>query len=331
VLLLVAVVFILAFGTACCLFFKDKTQPPSPPLKVANAETAKDLLRSVANGSVLYSALRGGNGKTNFPQKPSDIVDTLPPVVAQALEGCLNTTVPADGYVCRLIPVEVETDFLFEASPVNGYIGDTFIVTRDLKVQKKEVAPAVDQTKTVPDTEKTQENPPQDRSTEQIDSPPQTETALETKQPRKKTQASELIQSAKTKIKNVFDPPPPPPPPIRPANPDSAKEMLQSVYHASKLYSAQGGGNGQSMFPTTPTQIVDLIPEVIKKSIVFLRDEEDKAVPIDGYIMVMYPAQTQNPTDDFCFVAYPANYFTGPHFEITKRGVIKQISPEEGE
>ena len=344
--LLGLVALLLVCGLASCLFFKKP--PVKPQIEIAKVETAREMLVSVANAAILYSGQHGGNGQTNFPANTADIVDNIPLVFRPAVIGCTKEAKAIDGYLCRLIPSETKDNFLFEAYPATGFSGETFVITKDEKViNKKEFRSLPDKpdnaTQGRPSAaEKTpvQRNSegktvaPRKMETKPATAlPPSQEKSNERKTDTLKKRASELFAQGKAKIKEgvqkikeTFDPPPPPPPPIVPGKPSTANEMLKSVYNACILFSAQNGGNGKTNFPTKPTQIADAVPEVIKKAIVFLPEEEEKAVPLDGYILIMYPAKTQSPTDDFCFVAYPAKYFSGPQFEITKSGIVTEIS-----
>ena len=340
------VALLLVFGLASCLFFK---KPPVKPKKdIAKVETAREMLISVANAAILYSGQHGGNGQTNFPANTADIVDSIPLVFRPAVIGCTKEAKAIDGYLCRLIPAEAKDNFLFEAYPATGFSGETFVITKDEKVVNKrdfrslpnkpdsatQESPSVTEKPAVHRNSEGKTVTPRKIETKNAtELPPSQEKSPERKTDALKKRASEMIAQGKAKIKEggqkireTFDPPPPPPPPIVPGKTSTASEMLKSVYHACILFSAQNGGNGKTNFPTKPTQIADAVPGVIKKAIVFLPEEEDKAVPLDGYILIMYPAKTQNPTDDFCFVAYPAKYFSGPHFEITKSGIVTEIS-----
>ena len=333
------VALLLVCGLASCLFFKKP--PVKPKIEIAKVETAREMLISVANAAILYSGQHGGNGQTNFPSNTADIVDNIPLVFRPAVIGCTKDAKAIDGYLCRLVPTAVKDDFLFEAYPATGFSGETFVITKDEKVvNKKDFRSLPDRADNATqgrpaeaekpaaqrNSEKKSVAPRKMDTTPATELPPSQEKSNERKTDAWKRRASELIAQGKTKIKEKFDPPPPPPRPIVPGKSSTASEMLKSVYNACILFSAQNGGNGKTNFPTKPTQIADAVPEVIKKAIVFLPEEEEKAVPLDGYILIMYPAKTQNPTDDFCFVAYPAKYFSGPQFEITKSGIVTEIS-----
>ena len=107
------------------------------------------------------------------------------------------------------------------------------------------------------------------------------------------------------------------------ANIDAAKKALKTLARRAIYYSVKHGGNGQKNFPTNITQIAEYIPEQIKRAVVFLNTEEYKALPFDGYIFKMLPSKTEDDTD-FCFVAFPAEYFRGPTFDVDKSGKIQE-------
>ena len=312
---------LLAGGATCCFFHKNDPLPPED--KIADVHTAKLLLESLANGALHYSVQNGGNGKTNFAKTPFEIRENLSPVVARAVIGCTSKLEHSDGYLCRQVASSNPNNFYFEAYPAPGYSGKIFVIDISMQVQEKTAAQLItEQKQSLPPTKV---EPPKSVTAKPAPAkvePPKEQTRVQ----RMMAAGKGLYKKTKDSIGDLIDPPPPPPPPIRNADPEKAKEILQSLHCAAMHYSIQNGGNGKSKFPTRPTQIMSSIPPVVKNAIVFLRDEEHKAVPVGGYIIAMCPSKSQTPSDDFCFVAYPAKNFYGPYFEIDKTGKITQRS-----
>lgn len=325
--LLTCLTVLLAGGSACCFFHKNDPLPPED--KIADVHTAKLLLESLANGALHYSVQNGGNGKTNFAKTPFEIRESLPPVVARATVGGTNTLEHSDGYLCRQVASGNPNNFYFEAYPAPGYSGKTFVIDISMQVQEKTAAQLIAEQQQSAPPIKVEPPKPAPAKTAPIKVEPPKPVPTKVEPPKEQTRVQRMMAAGKglyKKTKDLIDPPPPPPPPIRDAEPDSAKEILQSVYYGALHYSVQNGGNGKSKFPTKPTQIMNSIPPIVKNAIVFLRDEEHKAVPVGGYIIAMCPSKSQTPSDDFCFMAYPAENFRGPRFEIDKTGKITQIS-----
>ena len=347
--LLTCLTVLLAGGAACCFFHKNDPLPPED--KIADVHTAKLLLESLANGALHYSVQNGGNGKTNFAKTTFEIREGLTPVVARAVIGCTSKLEHSGGYLCRQVANSNPNNFYFEAYPAPGYSGKTFVIDVSMQVQEKTAAQLIaEQKQSLPPVkvEPLKSGPakpvpakidpprPVPAKTAPVKVAPPKPAPAKAEPPKAQTRVQRMMAAGKGLYKKTKDSigdlidPPPPPPPIRNADPEKAKEILQSIYCAAMHYSIQNGGNGKNKFPTKPTQIMSSIPPVVKNAIVFLRDEEHKAVPVGGYIIAMYPSKSQLPSDDFCYVAYPAKYFRGPHFEIDKTGKITQISgPQE--
>ena len=320
------IVIVLAASTACC-FLRTTPPPPLPPIvQEAKTEAGKEILESLANGAMLYSVQHGGNGKRCFPTKIQDVMDNVPPIIQKATYGYTASPIPLDGYLGR-ISVKSTTDaFVFEAYPAQGFKGDTLVITKDMKVVTIDIFEQTKQTETVSPTvlvvpkQNTPTTPPPPKSNKD-----KKDSSIKERYNKMRSTFAQKTQEIKNSIEQKINPPPPPPPPIRDASPETAKELLQSLYTAAKYYSVQHGGNGVAKFPTSILEIKDAIPVAIKKAVVFKRDEQEKAEPIDGYILIMYPAKSIIPSNNFCFVAYPAKYFRGPEFEIDKTGKITEI------
>lgn len=325
-LLLIVSAIALATCAACCFFKEQPTPPPPPPeIREANRDAGKEILESLANGALLYSVQHGGNGKKGFPTNVRDISENLPPVIQQATYGYASSPVHIDGYLGRMSPESTSDNFVFEAYPANGFKGDILVISIDMKVmtseeyankKKENITTALPTPPKLPTPQKGSKS-----------SAPKTTTSPSAK--TRYNQARNTILAKGTEIKNYINnkinPPPPPPPPIQDANPATAKELLRSLYTAAKYYSVQHGGNGEKNFPTRVLEICNAIPDAVKKAIVFKREEEEKAQAIDGYILIMYPSKSIEPSDNFCFMAYPAKNFRGASFEIDKSGNIREI------
>ena len=316
-----------AASTACCFLQIDPPTPPPPsPIMDAKVESGKEILESLANGAMLYSVQHGGNGKKCFPTKIQDVMDNVPPVIQKATSGYASSPIPIDGYLGRISAKSTADAFVFEAYPAQGFKGDILVITKDMKVVTIDIFEKNKQEETV--------HPIELPVVQKQDTP--TPPPIPQNNKKKKSNIAERYneirniivqqtQEIRYNIDQKINPPPPPPPPIRKANPETAKELLQSLYTAAKYYSVQHGGNGVAKFPTSILEIRDAIPVAVKKAVVFKREEQEKAEPIDGYILIMYPSKSITPSDDFCFVAYPAKYFRGPEFEIDKTGNITEI------
>lgn len=71
--------------------FKETFDPPPPPprpIVPGKISTASEMLKSVYHACILFSAQNGGNGKTNFPTKPTQIADGVPDVIKKPLYSC---------------------------------------------------------------------------------------------------------------------------------------------------------------------------------------------------------------------------------------------------
>ena len=123
---------------------KKKNPPPSPlppspppPIQDANPETAKTILRRVANGALWYSVRHGGNGKKNFPTSALDIIEFIPIAVKDAIvfnPETADKAEPIDGYLLRMSDKSAADDFVFEAYPAKYFVGPVFEIDKNLRI-----------------------------------------------------------------------------------------------------------------------------------------------------------------------------------------------------
>lgn len=309
----------ITFGFLCLMVYGVRKSVTKPPKQPVDRSAGVEMLESLAHGALLYSVEHGGNEETNFPHNISDMIEAIPPVVANSVEGGAGRPIPYGGYICRMVDSLCPSDFIFEAIPAPGFFGDTLIITKSMKITTK-------------DTNYPIENlSPHDKTISVSTSLIQPSTEKEKKNSGdllRKNSSTVEAESVKSKNEILNPSSSSPSPPIKDANPTTAREMLQSLYHAALLYSVEHGGNERNNFPTKVHEITDYVPVSIKKAIVLLPEAEEKAIPVDGYIIIMLSPQSTNSADNFCFMAFPAQHFRGSQFKIDKSGNIVEISAE---
>lgn len=114
-------------------------------LKKADPDSGKWFAESAAHACQLYSAQRGGQGKSKFPASLLDIKENggMPQTYNKSMdfEGH-NKVEPTDGYVLYMDrPTSVNADgtansYRIYARPAPGYTGPSFSVGPDMKVQQ---------------------------------------------------------------------------------------------------------------------------------------------------------------------------------------------------
>lgn len=364
ILLLLLLFFIILGAACCHFFpWFTSTKPDNPPqeVKVADIETATIYLETLSRRAVYFSVQHGGNGKISFPANIGDIYSAIPTKLKKAIiSDTIDNPIPIDGYLFKMKDCPDGQSFYFEAIPAEGFQGKIvgitptgIVIDNEVVTDSKFLPSKTNGGDSICDSSNTEQQPPS--NTEQPPSntkwPPQSNTnnvipvtvndfphttqkdnskVVQAKhtQTQKNVSKKERIASFLEKIKddmfgektNHQDPGPRH---VQLANIDAAKMALKTLARRAIYYSVRHGGNGQKNFPTNITQIAEYIPEQIKRAVVFLNTKEDKALPLDGYIFKMLPSKTEDDTD-FCFVAFPAEYFRGPTFDVDKSGKIQK-------
>lgn len=335
-LIIMLIAIILATSAACCFLQINHTKTKSVEKiktrkdSVAKIETGKEILTSLAHGALHYSVQNGGNGKNNFPTNILDILPAIPNRIKKAIvfkQHGQEKAEPIDGYLARMSTKSTTNDFVFEAYPSEGFNGNILEIRKDSKITIVDYAPNNEKANIETTVSKkliiTKTNSQSKKQTSF-----ENKTIAKLGKNTKKIYTTLINKIQKATKSDDKDPSIPPPPIIKDANPAIAKELLQSLYVAAEYYSVQNGGNGENKFPTNILDILPAIPNRIKKAIVVKQNEEEKAEPIEGYILMMLPSPSIIQSDNFCFLAYPAKNFKGSKFQIDKTGKITEINKE---
>lgn len=347
VTLLIVALLLLLLAVACCHILR--TQPQDVHITLPQETVVADgqeILRSLANGALLYSVQKGGNGETNFPSSTEELLPYIPPIIAQAIQSKTRNAVPCGGYIARIIAVPQDAyDFCFEVIPAQGYKGKTYRITRNMIIEEY---PPINTFEPSTSNDHRTDELPVDSTLKPTQKASSSMGADYTVSQQEKSTVLSITTDSKTAKKDAFqnrfqkatqkisqwlsDKTPPQkenpadlsmPVPPKNANAKTAEKLLNSLSHAAVLFSVKNGGNGTMRFPVRISDIREYVPVAVWRSVVI--SDENKATPIDGYMTQMLPSKSGDDTD-FCFIAFPAMNVRGDSFEIDKSGNISKIS-----
>ncbi len=134
-LLLLIILVVMSTVSGCHFFFSGQktnndTKPPIEEPLPTNREHAELILKNLAVGMRLYSAMNGGGGEARFTNDMTKIQNH----VMQAAFAACTGKIPFHGFIVELTEYplgdDFKTNFRFIAKPAPGYKGETYAIDK---------------------------------------------------------------------------------------------------------------------------------------------------------------------------------------------------------